>query len=550
MKKQETKVQTLEITNFGGRLSRIKNGTLNSGYAKFSTSFGYDPFSKPGQLTWLETAVDITGGVVTDLILCAKPRVEGGITFIYAVGHTGRLYKIQPNSNGNPNLDSVTLLTTISAGSPTFNFGASMDFFIGQDTVQKIWVSTDKGMNYMNFDGTGENNLSNSAYVTQNVFHPIIQFQGKMYYGNQNNLGCIDSTGTNVAPIVNSHYEVLSPGLSTETYITDLDVSPDGNYMYITSSQTPNENIMTVLDDVQAAATSTGVVYKWNGTDTGITAFTTVPSNQLTAMQTFLTTNSFFSNDTFGASLNDGTNKILTLSNNKSPFTNATLANGNFLSWISPELNGAGTGIVGGMYYYGHLDEVSPKGLWRVLRYTSGLSAGFIYQTPFNLLINNKYTTVNNGITAVSPSAYGKHYISMYEINSGHSGTDVFSFRRFLMTPAGTGTPQLGVYETQNQLFAKRISTAEIRLYVEPAVAGNGFQMDVIGSDGNLVPNGTFTYSYSAGTDITLLQGAIERINFNTNMKNLYSFAIRITNTGTTNMVINKIEVDWQYSGK
>lgn len=547
--------QTIEITDFTGRLTRTKNGKMDSGYAKFSSSFGYDPFTKPGQLTWLESAVDITGGIVTDLILCAKPRVEGGVTFIYAVGHTGRLYKIQPNSNGNPNLDSVTLLTTIAAGTPTFNYGASIEFYIGQDATQKIWVSHDKGLNYMNFDGTAENNLSTNANVTQNVFHPIIVFQGNLYYGNKNNLGKINSTGLNVAPVVSSHYEILLTSLPTETYITDLDVAPDGDYMFITSSQTPNENIMTVASDIQAAAASTGVVYKWNGqldqttgTQGLITAFTNIPSNQVTAMQTFLNTNSFFANDIFGASLNDGSSKVLTLSNNKSPFTNATLANANFLSWINPELDG--TGIKGSMYYYGHLDEVSPKGLWRVLRYTSSLSGGFIYQTPFNLLVNDKYTTVNTGITAVNTVGYGKHYFSAYDINASHSASDVFAFRRFLMTPSGTGTPQLGVFETQNQLFSKRISVGEIRVYTEPTVTGNGFQLDIIGSDGNVVTNGSFTYNFAAGTDITVLQGALERINFSPSTKDLYAIGIRITNTGTTNMVINKIELDWSYSGK
>ena len=49
-------METIEITNFQGRLTRILNGELNSGFAKFTTSFGYDPFSKPMNLTWAEVA--------------------------------------------------------------------------------------------------------------------------------------------------------------------------------------------------------------------------------------------------------------------------------------------------------------------------------------------------------------------------------------------------------------------------------------------------------------------------------------------------------------
>jgi hypothetical protein len=54
---------TIEITNFGGRLTRILNGPLNSGFAKFTSSWGYDPFSKPDNLTWFESPTDITGSI-------------------------------------------------------------------------------------------------------------------------------------------------------------------------------------------------------------------------------------------------------------------------------------------------------------------------------------------------------------------------------------------------------------------------------------------------------------------------------------------------------
>lgn len=69
-------VETIEITNFGGRLTRILNGEMNSGFSKFANSFGYDPFSKPMNLTWFEQPVDITGPI-TDLIVAAKKYYGG-----------------------------------------------------------------------------------------------------------------------------------------------------------------------------------------------------------------------------------------------------------------------------------------------------------------------------------------------------------------------------------------------------------------------------------------------------------------------------------------
>jgi hypothetical protein len=138
------------------------------------------------------------------------------------------------------------------------------------------------------------------------------------------------------------------------------------------------------------------------------------------------------------------------------------------------------------------------------------------------------------------------------EANSSFSdGTgSVLGFYGFTLNPSGTVAPQLGVYETQNQLFSKKIGLAQIRVYTEPTVAGNGFQIDVIGGDGNVIDNGTFNYSFVAGSDQTQMQGALERINFNPNINTLFSLGIRLTNTGTTNMTIKKIEIDYSEEGK
>ncbi len=539
---------TIEITNFEGALTRKKNGQLNSGLAKFVTSFGYDPFSKPSQLTWLEAPVDITGSQIVDLIVAMKPRFEGasGTLFIYAIGSTGRLYKIQPNSGSsgslNPNVDTASVLSVLPNAS--FDFGASMEFY---GATEKIYVGQDDRVQSVNFDGSGATTIGTVGDYTSAVYRPVLQFAGYLAFGNKNNIGLIDSTATVISSVVSSHYEQLSPSLPPETYLTDLDVSPDGVYLLMTTSGITNEKIDTVSADRQSASASNGNIYKWNGSDKAATSTTTIPSYALTALQTFLTNNMFFSNDSFGAALSNGSQKLVTLPNNKSPFSNATLVNGNFISWIAPELSPSGTGMNASMYYFGNLDEENPKGLWRVMRYSTTLSNGFIYQTPTNLLTNNKYSTVNNAITSVSTLGYGKHYFSVMDVNNS---TTKFTLQRFLITPSGSGTPQLGIWESQNQLFGKRISLSEVRVYTEPTVSGNGFQLDIIGSDGNVVTNGTFSYTFSGGSDITLLQGALERINFNTNFINLYSLGIRITNTGSTNMTINKIEIDWKYSGR
>lgn len=538
---------TLEVSNFGGRLTRVLNGDINSGFAKFVSSWGYDPFSKPMNLTWLETPTDISTGI-TDMMVAAKPFFDGStsLQYIYGVGSQGKIYKIQTNSISNPNVDSVVLFNSVIGD---YSFGASIDFF---GDTEKIYIGHASGIRKVDFNLTNDTQVGTSGYVG-NVYRPLKQFIGKLLFGNSNTIGAVDSTGLVTSSIIgmagSNRYSELNPGLPVDSRITDLDSSEDGNYLLITASGTPNEVLNTVSSDRQASAASNGAVYKWNGTDPAITSFNTIPSYAVTALQTYLQNNVFFSNDSFGSSMSDGVQKILTLPNNKSPFANSTMVNGNFVCWICPEIAADNSTMYASMYYFGSLDQENPPGLYRVMRYTTTLSSGFVYQTPVNLMTNNKYSTVNNALTAIVPLGYGKHYFSTMEISNS---TTNYKFYRFLITPTGTGTPQLGAYETQTQIFPKRQTIKQIRVYTEPTATGNGFKVDIIGSDGSvIVPgNGVMSYSYAAGTDITLLQGSLERVNFNPTMLNLFGIGIRITNTGTTNMTIKKIEVDIQESGK
>lgn len=543
--KPKPEIKTLEITDFTGKLTRKPNGMLNSGFAKFDTSWGYDPFSKPGNLTWFEAPVDLdpTASVVTDMIVCAKPRIEGGNQlYFYAVGNTGRVYKIQPNSVGNPNLDSATLLTTLAiAGNSSFTFGGSIEFF---GATEKIYIGNDTRVCTVNFDGTGEASIA-GTYAT-NVYRPLMQFVGKLYFGNGTNIGEIDSTGTVTTSTK------LFPGLPQEVNVRDMDTSVDGIYLVITASSVPSERQDFGYDRV-SSATGSGYVFKWNGINSdgvitgAITNYKTYPSHAVTAYQAFQGNEYLFSNDSFGLSLDTANSKIRTLQNNRSTIPNSLASNGNFITWMSTEY--ADSTLKGSMYYYGQLDEETPKGLWRMFRQASSQTNGFIYTVPFNSLITNKFSTLNSAETAVATYGYGKHYFSTMDKASGASTTK-YKLYRFLVTSSGTGTPNLGVWESQTQLFGKRVSISAIRAYCEGTVAGNGFQLDIIGSDGSVVTGGSFTYAFSAGTDMTLLQGSLERINFNPSIKNLYAIGVRITNTGTTNMTFKKVEVDYGPGGK
>src|SRR5690606_26066581 len=99
-------------------------------------------------------------------------------------------------------------------------------------------------------------------------------------------------------------------------------------------------------------------VFYWNGTDQTITAATTIATNLVTALQSYLQQNHIFASDSFGSGLYADTQKVLTLPFTKSPFPNAVGVNGQFLFWSAPEkfLVGNQTRLFGTMYYYGSLD--------------------------------------------------------------------------------------------------------------------------------------------------------------------------------------------------
>ncbi len=539
--------QTIVIDNFSGRLTRSVNGELNSGQAKFASSWGYDPFSKPGQLTWCKGPAPFYNNA-DGLVLASVSRVESGVIQTYALTNAGKIIKFSGTGY------SATVIVTLSTGSPTFTYGGSIVFFGATDT---LYVGHDKGVTKVKTDGSSEaqvgtwNSTQFTPIVTQRL---LVQFGQYLYASNSdpsvtyaNNLAQITSAGT-----VNS-YAILSPSLPTGTYIRDLDLSKDLIYMLISSSDIPSE-LLAPVNDAGNSSSGDSALYMWNGVDTGVTAGESLPSFGTTALQSFSGNQTMFMYDTFGSSLFSGGRKVATLENNKSAMPNATATTGNFLSWVCPEVvRNPDTGtytMVGSMYYFGTLDDTMGPGLYRMFRQSSAIGAsGVVYQMPWNSFSTSRYLSVNTTPT-ISEIANGVHLFSWIDY-SGSGGSTLNRYYAFDVAPSDTfSNPTLGVYETQNQLFSKKISIKQIRVYTEPTLANNGFQVDIIGGNGKLVTNGTFTYSFASGSDITRLQGSLERINFNPSCQDLYSVGIRVTNSGSANMTINKIEVDWDYSGR
>lgn len=535
-------MKTIEITNFGGRLTRYSDGSLNSGFAKFETSWGYDPFSRPGSLTWLYQPDEVGGTPVTDAILAGKVYSPStNEQYVYAIGNNGKLYKVDPTNSsvGNTPLnDSSSLIASIGSVTGSFTYGADLELYRSQ-----LHITSDATVTKVNLDGSGAVSVAGAASISGARFHPMVQFQGSLYVGDGRNIAQIDSTGVMVDPTK------LSPPLPDGMFISDLDVTPDGVYMIITASyQYPTAIGAPITASRGQPYAVDAFKFFWNGVDEGVTALEALASFPATALSTFLDRQFVFNQDAFGTAIYEGSSKLLTLPKNLSPMPNATAPNGTFLTWVSQEgtgdvssSNSTFTNTYTSLFYYGQLDAENPAGLWRMVRVAP--TSNVAYRAPLNVMVNN--FSQNRQLVA----GWGKHYFSAWEVNTA-GDTSNYHLYRFVLPPAANTSPTLGVYETQNQLFSKRMSVKQVRVYTEGTSTGNGFQIDLIGPNGSVLSNGTLNYTFVTGTDETRLQGSMERINFNPRTRTTYSVGLRITNTGTTNMVIPKIEVDIDEEGR
>lgn len=554
MAKDTNPTQTIAITNFSGRLTRILNGDLNSGFAKYSTSFGYDPFSKPMNLTWLEDSINMSG--FKDLVLDGK--VTGGIdgdanVNAYLMGSKNNLYKVQVNSTTNNSVHSVVAIYSVLAGNPTFNNGASMEIFGG---TPKLFIGSDTQVNSINFDGSGDAAVGSSGSYKPNIFRPLTEIAGNLVFGNGQTVGEINATGTVISSIISvggtNIYSALNPPLPSGMKIHDLDVSQDNNYVLMTASEADYPAIANTIQspDLSATFPAASKVFYWNGVDPTVTAGTNIATNQATALQSYLQKNHIFASDLFGSGLYAESEKILTLTDSKSPFANATGVNGQFLFWSTYAkriINGVSV-LRGTMYYYGSLDQENPAGLYRLFFFTPPLINGNTIEMPFNTVVSTGSLDLNPSQSSVVSAGLGTHYMSYAAV--ANTGSSVLGVRRLTIPGTGSGSPQFGLYETQTQLFSKRVGPSQIRVYTEPTVAGNAFQIDLISTDGNVIPSGTFTYNFGDIQDTQTGSNSVQRINFNPDIAATYGLGIRITNLGSTNMTIKKIELDYTEEGK
>lgn len=539
MSTKDNPVETLTITNFGGSMTEYVHGEINSGRANVLETYGNNPFSHPGELTWspLPVQVDPTSAVITDLIVAGKERLESGILYVYAIGHTGRLYKIQVNDPAtyNTNYDTPVLITTLAAQTPTFTRGGFMEFF---GATERIYIGHDKGVTRIDFDGANETFVGALGSWTQNVPRPLKQFLGNLYAGSGTNLVEILPAGT-----VNT-YTKLSPAFPTASQVRDIDVTPEGTYLEAVVSRIDLGNIIATTPNVAATASSESYIFRWNGTDAGYTSFATFPSFSLSANTLFQNRQFTFGSDQYGSAVFDPLNKVIAEPEMQPALPNAVSSTGNLLSWVVPYYFEGNLYILNNIF--GAYDWEIGRGYWSLFDVGAKSPETDIIRVPCQIPVSNfglgaTSSGYTNGIYGT-----GKIYFSTLETSS--APTTAYRFYRFapISSPSvSNGTPQLGVYQTQTQLFSKKVQIKEVRVYGQPWTSGVSFKVDIIGSNRDPITGATKTLT--VGTNIT---SGDDFAWYTPESAPTFAIGLRVSNLGSTNHVISKVEIDYSAGGK
>lgn len=533
-------VETLTVTNWQGSMTEYTDGDINSGRSNVFETFGNNPFIRPGNLTWNQTPVQIdpTGSVITDLIMAGKERVESGTLYVYAIGHTGRVYKIQVTDPGtyNSDYDNPVLLTTLTVNSPTFKRGGSLEFF---GTTEKMYIGHDKGVTSLNFDGTGEAFVGLLASWTQDVPRPLKPFLQNLYVGNGSNIAEIGITA-----IVNT-YTKLSPGFPPSSQVRDMDVSTEGTYLQVVVSRIALPDITIPDPNVVSTASSESYIFSWNGTDTGYTAFSTFPSFSLSANIMFQNYQYTFGSDQYGSAIFNPTEKVLTEPEVQPALPNAVASTGNIVSWVAPFYFDGNLFVLNNIF--GSLDWEVGRGYWTNFIQAATSPETDVARAPCQIQVSNFGLGSSSNGYAQGIFGTGKIYFSTLET----SALPTTKYRFYKWAPSasssapGTGTPIQGVYQTQTQLFSKKVRLSEVRVYGEPWAAGASFTVDIIGSSGNPISGASKTFT--AGSNLTV---GDDFAWYTPASAPTYAIGVRVTNAGTVNHLINKVEVDYALGGK
>lgn len=525
---------TITLTNFSGRLTRNRMGTLDSGLADFTGTFGIDSFTDPSSLRFLDKPYAIgagsSGDSVTDIIVAGKARLEGSSTFVYCVGNTGRVYKIQVN-NGNttPDYDNVVLLKQITINSPTFLYGSSLDIISdGSGTGnEKIYIGHDRGVTSLTLNGVTETFIGAISSTQWQDGYPRLSAvaNGNIYYTNAYNIATFNISSQTI-----TSYQQLSPAFPQDYVAVDMDVSADGQYMQIlltrgnrpSVTSSPNQGFNTAQDSFLAT---------WNLVDIGYNQFYSFSDFAITQHQQVGNTDYFTGYDSFGGALFNGTQKIETIPNVRMPSPSATFQNGNMLYWVGQDYDSVTGFTSASIYAYGQFDQNTPVGLYRLTRDNCG-SSGSITATPWAMPVTNQFAG-----SSFAFRSRGKIYFSATD------GINNYLMAQNLGTPYATGSTNAG-YVTQLGSFSKKQVVKEIRVYYDPSVVAYNPQLYLLAPNNSIINNANSTYAVTTTDTVAKITPQASP---------QYTFQLKIavpSGSLATFPAIRKIELDYEEYGR
>jgi len=194
-----------------------------------------------------------------------------------------------------------------------------------------------------------------------------------------------------------------------------------------------------------------------------------------------------------------------------------------------------------------------PLGFWDLFFINAKSPETDILRAPFAMSVANAGIGASSNGYANNVFSTSKIYFSTLESSDGP--TTAYRLYKWkpntsFFIPSGD-IVEGAVYQTQTQLFSKKVKVSEVRIYGEPWVDGNSFTIDLVGSSGYTgvagsgIPGSGKTFT--AGSNLTI---GDDFAWYTPDCAPTYGIGVAILNEGTANFVINKIEIDYTIGGK
>lgn len=352
------------------------------------------------------------------------------------------------------------------------------------------------------------------------VPHPISdEFFGGFFIGNGPYLADFNSNSLTL------NSSRLSPTFPKNYVINSLTVDGEGRYLRINGTTGTTQDIITTDPSAPTQAPISRTIY-WNGIDETYDSYDPFTQTNMSSMFSFLGNDIGFGQDFWGASMfqtqSGSVDKMLDIKEIRAPNYGSITSTGSLLLFAAPYY--VQNAWKCGIFSFGTLDDQDQPGIYSLLGIAPSDSNTICTAVGMLRLVQNRYRKSDG-----TYSTNSKFYVSTYETGT----TPHANFYSFSLT-SGQGTASAGVYETQIEEFTMMQQIDRVAFYIKPSTTGVSFKLDLIDVDSSVPSGASFTYTYAAGTDETLLQGSLEFFEWaNLQIKNMQALGLRITNLGT-----------------